>query len=117
MIDHFGPVPLAVHRFKDQRINKDNIAWTPTADAFSPWQYEWNDLIDSIRSGRPLNEGRRVAESTLTAIMGRMSAYTGRAISWGWLMKKSKLDLTPPSYTFGDLPVAPVAVPGDTPLV
>ena len=41
---------------------------------------EHADLIQSIRSGKPLNEGRTVAEATLTAIIGRMSAYTGMPI-------------------------------------
>jgi len=82
-----------------------------------PYVQEHADLIASIRSGNVLNEGRRVAESTLTAIMGRMSAYTGRALKWDWVMKASKLDLRPPSYEFGDLPMRPVAVPGKTPLV
>jgi hypothetical protein len=78
---------------------------------------EHADLIESIRNGTPLNEGQAVAESTLTAIMGRMSAYTGRELSWDWVMNASKLDLTPPKYEMGDLPVAPVAVPGKTRLV
>ncbi|HUV63990.1 MAG TPA: twin-arginine translocation signal domain-containing protein, partial [Sedimentisphaerales bacterium] len=38
-----------VHLFKGQRIENDNIAWTPTKDAHSPWQYEWNVFIESIR--------------------------------------------------------------------
>lgn len=83
----------------------------------NPYVQEHADLIASIRKGEPLNEGKRVAESTLTAIMGRMSAYTGRALSWDWAMNASKLDLSPPRYEFGDLPVAPVAVPGETDLV
>jgi hypothetical protein len=64
-----------------------------------------------------LNEGKRVAESTLTAIMGRMSAYTGRALNWNWVMNASKLDLTPPNYEMSDLPVRPVSVPGKTQLI
>jgi predicted dehydrogenase len=75
------------------------------------------DLVAGIRGGRPINEARQVAESTLTAIMGRMSAYTGRALKWDWAMKSSKLDLTPAKYELGELPVAPVAIPGQTPLV
>ena len=67
--------------------------------------------------GKPLNEGRRVAESTMCAIMGRMSAYTGRAISWEWAMNSSKLDLMPKKLEFGPNPVEPVAVPGFTPLI
>jgi hypothetical protein len=53
----------------------------------------------------------------MTAILGRMSAYTGRAMKWDWAIKSSKLDLTPPRYELGDLPVGPVAIPGVTPLV
>ncbi len=85
--------------------------------AVNPYVQEHADLIASIRNGRPLNEGRRVAESTLTAIMGRMSAYTGRELKWDWVMNKSALDLTPPAYEFGDLAVQPIAVPGETELV
>jgi predicted dehydrogenase len=83
----------------------------------SPYVQEHADLIAGIRQGRPLNEGRRVAESVMTAIMGRMSAYTGRALQWDWVMNASKLDLRPPKYEFGDLPVRPVAIPGKTELV
>jgi len=83
-----------------------------------PYVQEQADLIASIREGKPLNEGKRVAESTMAAIMGRMSAYTGRALKWDWAMNASKLDFTPPKYDFGvDLPVRPVAIPGETQLV
>jgi predicted dehydrogenase len=75
------------------------------------------DQIAAIRDGKPLNEGKRIAESTLTTIMGRMSAYTGRALKWDWAMKASKLDLRPPKYEFGDLPMPPVAIPGKTSLI
>jgi predicted dehydrogenase len=83
----------------------------------NPYVQEHADLIKSIREGKPLNEGRNVAEGTMGAIMGRMSAYTGRALKWDWAMNASKLDLTPPKYEFGDLPVPPVAVPGKTQLI
>jgi len=83
----------------------------------NPYVQEQADLIASIREGKPINEGRQVAESTMTAIMGRMSAYTGRALKWEWAMNASKLDLTPPEYGFGDLPVRPVATPGKTELI
>jgi len=75
------------------------------------------DQIAAIRQGKYLNEGRRVSESTLTAIMGRMSAYTGRALSWDWVMNASKLDFALPVYEFGDAPMTPVAVPGQTKLI
>ena len=74
-------------------------------------------LIRSIREGKPINEGVRLAEATMTGVMGRMSAYTGRTLKWDWAMKASKLDLRPARYQMGPLPVAPVAMPGRTPLV
>ena len=75
------------------------------------------EMWESIRNGKAVNEGRQVAESTMTGILGRMSAYTGRAITWDWAMNASKLDLTPPAYKFGDLPMPPVAIPGQTRLI
>jgi predicted dehydrogenase len=83
----------------------------------NPYVLEHTDLIASMRSGNVLNEGRQIAESTMCAIIGRMSAYTGRAISWEWAMNTSKLDLSPPKYEFGPNPVDPAAVPGTTPLI
>ena len=92
-------------------------AYTVKEESPNPYVQEHTDLIASIREGKPLNEGKRVAESTLTAIMGRMSAYTGRALSWEWAMNASKLDLSPSRYEFGALPLAPAAVPGKTELI
>jgi len=75
------------------------------------------DQIAAIRQRQPLNEGKRIAESTMTCIMGRMSAYTGRRLSWDWVMNASKLDLSPPKYEFGELPIPSVAIPGQTKLI
>lgn len=76
-----------VHLFKDQRIAKDNIAWTPTKDAYSPWQYEWNDFIANIRQDRPHNELKRAVYSDLTSLMGRAACHTGQTVTWDQMMK------------------------------
>ena len=81
----------------------------------NPYVQEHIDLIKGIRAGKPLNEGQRVAESTLTAIMGRIAAYTGKKVTWEHMMK-SNLSLVPNANAFGDLSVHPVAIPGRTPL-
>ncbi len=47
-----------------------------------PYCQEHVDLLNSILKEEPLNEARNVAESTLTAIMGRISAYTGKLVRW-----------------------------------
>ncbi|MEI6106257.1 MAG: Gfo/Idh/MocA family oxidoreductase [Opitutae bacterium] len=83
----------------------------------NPYDQEHVDLIRSIRAGQPLNEGRRIAETTLTAILGRVSAYTGREVSYAWLHESSKLDLTPAAYAWGAAPAVEIAVPGMTPLI
>ena len=92
---------------------KVEYAW----DSIDPCIKQHADQIAAIREGKRLNEGKRIAESTLTSIMGRMSAYTGRALKWDWAMNASKLDLSPPKYEFGDLEMRPVAIPGKTKLI
>jgi predicted dehydrogenase len=83
----------------------------------NPQVREFAEMVDSIRNNKGINEGRQIAESTLTAIMGRMSAYTGRALKWDWAMTASELDLSPPAMEFGDLPARPVVMPGVTDLI
>jgi myo-inositol 2-dehydrogenase / D-chiro-inositol 1-dehydrogenase len=56
-------------------------AWKYSAQPTEPYVQEHTDLIASIRGGTPLNELRRVAESTLTAIAGREAAYTGKVVA------------------------------------
>jgi predicted dehydrogenase len=79
----------------------------------NPYVEEHVDLLASIRAGTPLNEGQQVAESTLSAIMGREAVYTGQAIAWNELLNATQ-DLTPPLQGFGTLAVPPVAMPGKT---
>jgi len=83
----------------------------------NPYVQEHKDLIAAIRSGNPLNECKRLAESTMTAICGRMSAYTGRELQYDWALNESQECLTPDKIELGDLPVAPVAMPGLTQLI
>jgi predicted dehydrogenase len=83
----------------------------------APYVQEHTDLIESIRKGAPINELKNVAESSLTAIMGRMSAYTGKAVTWDQALN-SKDDTFPKSLTWDtSLPVPPVAIPGKTGLL
>ncbi len=90
--------------------------WKFSANQRDAYEQEHADLIASIRAGAPLNEGEQIAESTLTAIMGRMSAYTGKVVNWDFAID-SELDLTPRDWAFGDHQVDPVAVPGRTGLL
>jgi myo-inositol 2-dehydrogenase/D-chiro-inositol 1-dehydrogenase len=90
-------------------------SWTfdKSAPKTNPYVQEHTDLIASIRAGKPLNEGRQVAESTLTAIMGREAAYTGQEITWDELLNADQ-KLVPDDLQFGPMSVPPVAMPGQT---
>ena len=88
-------------------------AWRYTGPNNNPYVTEHVDLQRAIRSGNRLNETRAVAESTLTAIMGREAAYTGQEISWDQALN-SKQDLMPAVLAFAECPTPPVPIPGKT---
>lgn len=84
-------------------------------EGVSPYVEEHRHLVASIRAGAPLNEGRQIVESNLTAILGREAAYTGQALAWDDLLA-SGLSILPALEGFGPLPVPAVPVPGETSL-
>ena len=43
---------------------------------------EQREFFKSIRAGKPLNSGDYMAKSTLIGIMGEMSCYSGRQVTW-----------------------------------
>ena len=71
-----------VHMFKDHRIDKDNIEWSPTPDAERPWDYEWIDFVDSIRNDKPHNEAKRAVYADYASLMGRAAAHTNQIVTW-----------------------------------
>jgi predicted dehydrogenase len=86
-------------------------AWTYDGANNDPYQTEHDDLFAAIRAGKPFNEGRMVAESTMTAIMGRMATYSGQEITWENALASNE-KWGPDNYAFGPLPVDPVPMPG-----
>ncbi len=56
--------------------------WSWTGQKYDMYQREHDALFASIRRNQPINDGKRLATSTLLAIMGRMAAYTGQQITW-----------------------------------
>jgi predicted dehydrogenase len=83
-------------------------------DILGPYQQEHADLIHAIRTGNQINEAKRIAEVCMAAIMARMSAYTGKKVTWDEAMG-SKVSMLPAKLELGPLPVAPVAIPGRQP--
>jgi len=79
-----------------------------------PYVQEHIDLLNSILDEKPINEARNVAESTLTAIMGRIATYTGQMVRWSDLMNEESqwynLTLKP---TAADFETGEVVAPTD----
>lgn len=96
-------------RFKAEGENKD------------PYQQEHDDLFSAIRNNKEYSEAVNGAESTMTAILGRMAAYSGKELAWQDALA-SKVELMPKNLAWdadpGPKPGAdgfyPRAIPGKT---
>ncbi|MFC0263624.1 Gfo/Idh/MocA family protein [Fontibacter flavus] len=91
-------------------------SWDYEGEKNNPYETQHEELFAGIRTGKPINEGELMANSTMLAIIGRMSAYSGQTISWEDAIK-SNLTLGPKMEEYDwDLvwQVPSVAVPGVT---
>ena len=70
------------------------------------------DMIQSIKAGKPLNELQSVTESTLTAIMGRMAAYSGSVVTWEQALNSKVIQMPENLSEESVIDVGPVPVPG-----
>ena len=52
----------------------------------NPYQVEHDKLFASIRSGNPINCGDYMARSTMITVMGQISCYTGKEVTWEQVM-------------------------------
>lgn len=50
-------------------------------------QVEWDDLLAAVLAGKPYNEADEAADSTMTAILGRMATYSGQLVEWDEAVK------------------------------
>ena len=97
---------------------KGNTKWKYEGSKNNMYVTEHEEFFASIRSGKFINDGDRMAKSTLMGIMGRMAGYTGQQISWEQALN-SKLKLVPDTSAGWDSKVefAPIARPGITKFV
>ncbi|MBS1833119.1 MAG: Gfo/Idh/MocA family oxidoreductase [Acidobacteria bacterium] len=102
-----GPNPRIVDAKGDQ-------VWQYSGQKYDMYQYEHDVLFASLRKNAPVNDGVRLAHSTMLGIMGRMAAYTGQQITWDQALN-SQERLVPEKIDWnGALEVAPMARPGRT---
>jgi predicted dehydrogenase len=96
----------------------------PEITGAEPWRYagprndmyqtEHDEFFASIRAGKPINDGPRMAHTSLMAIMGRMAAYTGQEITWEMALN-SRESLVPEKLDWDTkVDLTPVPVPGKT---
>jgi myo-inositol 2-dehydrogenase / D-chiro-inositol 1-dehydrogenase len=103
-----GSANLQGHRIRSGK------AWNWRYESEEPddmYQNEHDALFASIRDGDPINNSDYMCKSTLMALMGRLSAYTGRTITAEEALQ-SQEDLAVKERVFGDVATAPVAIPG-----
>ena len=105
------------HRPRPVPRIKGETNWTFEGQRNDMYQAEHDALFAAIRKGQPINDGDRMATSTLLGIMGRMAAYTGQQVTWEQAMN-SKDKLVPDQIDWnGSLEVRPMAQPGQTKLL
>jgi myo-inositol 2-dehydrogenase / D-chiro-inositol 1-dehydrogenase len=91
-----------------------------------PYQIEHDRLFAAIRSGKPLNNGDYMTRSTAIAVMGQLSCYTGRQVTWEQLMQSDYYHpprvedchdgMEPPTWPGPDGSY-PVPIPGRTEMI
>jgi predicted dehydrogenase len=91
--------------------------WRYQGEKPDMYQVEHNELFASIRAEKPINDGDRMAKSTLISIMGRNAAYTGQEITWEMIMGSRQV-LVPDLKDWNSVvDVQPMAMPGRTKFV
>ncbi len=82
VISTSGHSPGKVRTYRGHTMENDGLLWRYPQPEASPYQLEWDDLIDAIRNDKPYNEAKRGAEASLVTSMGRMAAHTGQTITY-----------------------------------
>ncbi len=56
--------------------------WKFEGEHNNPYEEELRALVESIRSGVPVNSGDYMNKSTMMAVLGQVACYTGKPTSW-----------------------------------
>jgi hypothetical protein len=93
--------------------------WGYTGEENDMYQTQHDELFAAIRSGKPINDGEQMANSTLLAIWARMAGYTGQSITFEEAFSSGaalgpKFDEYAWDFVY---PMPPVPIPGKTKVV
>jgi len=111
IVGEFVAGSLGTSNCADRIDPRDGDTWRYDKPTGSAYRHEHANLMASILAGEPINEAQAVAESTMTAILGREAVYSGQEVAWDKAME-STAHLGPETYEFGPYKIAPVARPG-----
>ena len=118
-VDIFGTDGNAIINIGRQYEINGKSNWKFDGERNNMYQTEHDELFAAIRSGKPVNDGEYMANSTMLGIWARMVAYTGQTISWEQAINSNKT-LGPKNEDYAwdyvwEMP--PIAVPGKTKFV
>jgi predicted dehydrogenase len=82
VISSASHTPAKCRIYSGQTFDDSQMTWSFGRKEPSPYQLEWDHLINAIRSDLPYNEAKRGAEASLVTSMGRMAAHTGQVITY-----------------------------------
>ena len=99
-----GSSKLNAYRINNKQVYEGNET--------NPYVQEHIDLIESIKSGKPINELKNVAESTMTAILARMAAYSGQSLTWEQGLNSNEVTMPEGLTEDSKLVTPPVPLPG-----
>lgn len=79
-------IPRVANKAELSKAVDPNAVWSYPQPEVTPYQLEWDDLMDAIRNDKPYNEVKRGAEAGLVASMGRMAAHTGQIVTFDQML-------------------------------
>lgn len=81
VISMSGHSPGQCATFRGQLIKKEDRIWQwPDEEEPNPYQMEWDDLVESITTGREHNEVERGVMASLVTSMGRYASHVGQEV-------------------------------------
>ena len=83
------PASIILNQVQEGQKTGDKID-TGKVDLHAAVGAKMKALVESIKSGQFHNEAEQGAESTLTTILGRTAAYTGREVTWDKMIRSNE---------------------------
>ena len=82
VVSQSGHHPSKARIYKGHKFVKEDLVWDCPKPELDPYQLEWDELIEAIRTDKPYNEAERGTKSSLVTAMGRMACHTGQVVTY-----------------------------------